>query len=311
MSQNYDKPSSPDYQTDSSEALQQLGSEAAPQGIAVPAPRPRPAFVEQFTAIVRTSPCATNATSDYADARYFLDRAVPTTGSTSLLSARVDSLPGVAECLTATNLAELAGGTHLLPAGTVVQVFSLYTRSGTKLRVFNTPPPDGAVVMITGTAAGGGKYTGNILTGGSTAVASGDLSMPEGMSAGADALILNEEEDGLSGHRLQVPCFAVGQLAGSSGGNAVVMIRGALGATGGATTLGDGSGGSVDADGSSWDKSSDGTPLDVWVQTRTFWDTSSGTLYGYLRQLSFDARGVLYAASGETQITIDVATACE
>jgi hypothetical protein len=312
MLRNYDQPATPDFHTDASESLQQLGSEVAPEGAAVPAPRQVPAFVEQFTATIRTSPCATNATSDYTDARYYLDRAVPTTsGSSSLLSTRVDALPGVAECLTATNLAELASRTHLVPAGTVVQVFSMYTRSGTKVRVFNHPPPDGVVMMITGTGAGGGKYTGNILSGSSTAVASGNLSMPEGMSSGPGALILNEEETGLSGHRLQVPSFAVGQLAGSSNGTAVVMIRGALGASGGATALGDGSGGSVDPDSTSWDKSSDGTPLDVWVQTRTFWDTASGTLYGYLRKFSFDARGVLYAASGENQITIDVATACE
>jgi len=309
MNDTYDKPTTPDFQIDASESLQQIGSEIDASRLAAPAPRP--AFVEQFTAIIRTSPCATNVTSDYSDARYYLDRAVPTTSSATLvLSTKVDALPGVAECLTATNLAELAGATHLLPAGTVVQVFSLYTRSGTKIRVFNLSPPDGVVVMITGTASGGGKYTGNILTGPSTAVTSGNLSMPEGMSVGASALILNEEEDGLSGNRLQIPCFAVGVQAGSSGGTAIVLIRGGIGATSGPTTLGDGTGGSVSADGSTWNKSTDGTPLDVWVQTRTFWDTSTGTLYGYLRKLSFDARGVMYAASAETQITIDVATAC-
>jgi hypothetical protein len=89
------------------------------------------------------------------------------------------------------------------------------------------------------------------------------------------------------------------------------MIRGAIGATGSATSLGNGTGGSVDADGTSWSKASDGVPVGVWVQTRTVWDSSTGTLYGYLRKFSFDARGALYAVSGEYQITVDVATECE
>ena len=45
------------------------------------------------------------------------------------------------------------------------------------------------------------------------------------------------------------------------------------------------------ADSTSWSKSSSGTPLNLWVQTRTFWDTSGNVLYAYLRQLSLDARG--------------------
>lgn len=296
------------------EALQ-LGAAAPAEESAGPRPMPRPALVEQFTAIVRTSPCATNITSDYSDARYFLDRAVPNTGlsSAAALSATVDPLPGVKQCLTATNLAELAAGTHLLAAGTVVQVFALYARDGTKLYAFNQPPTRAVVVKITGTAAGGGKYTGRILTGSSSALAAGNLSMPEGLSVPPtdNALILNEEEDGLSGHRLAVPCYAVGSVAGVSQGLNVVMIRGALGATGGGTTLGDGTGGPVAADSNSWSRASSGTPLVVWVQTRTVWDPTGGVLYAYLRSFIFDARGMLVAVSGENQITVDVPVACQ
>jgi hypothetical protein len=302
-----------DYRYDVSEAFEQRATAQPDQSPVAASPRQVPALVEQFAAIIRSMPCSSGGGSDYTDARYYLDRAVASSTTSSPLSVIVDALPGVGQCLTATNLAELAAGTHLLAVGTVVQVFALYTRAGLKRYVFNQPAADGAVVQITATADGGGKYMGRLLTGGSTAVAAGDLAMPEGMSipSADNALILNEEEDGLDGHRLSIPCFAVGQIAGSQSGLTVVMIRGALGATASPAALGDGSAGSIDPDSTSWSKSSDGTPLDIWVQTRTFWDSSTGTLFGYLRQLSFDARGVLYAVSGENQVTVDVAVACE
>ena len=299
--------------SDALEAIERFCADLVAGGAA--SPRPRPAFVEQFPAIIRTSPCSSSASSDYTDSRYYLDRAVPVVSSSLAqpLATEVDTLPGVRQCLTATNLAELPAGTHLLPAGTVVQVFALYTRSGTKQYVFNQAPPAGVVVKLTGNASGGGKYTGRILTGSSAAVASGNLAMPEGMTVpGADnALVLNEEEDGQSGHRLATPCYAVGTVAGSSAALAVVMIRGALGATAGPTTLGDGTGGAVAADGTSWSRSGNGTPLLVWLQTRTVWDSTGGTLYAYLRSFTFDARGLLVAVSAENRITVDVPVACQ
>src|SRR4051812_48101925 len=76
--------------------------------------RGKPAFVEHFTAVVRSSPCASNQTADYTDARYYLDRAAPDpdAGSTELLDPKVDEIPGIEQCLTATNLPELAVGSH-------------------------------------------------------------------------------------------------------------------------------------------------------------------------------------------------------
>jgi hypothetical protein len=308
MSHNPSDPHVVDFGLDVSESFERAGSDV--QSVAAPAPRAVPAFVEQFAATIRSKPCATNVTSDYPDARYFLDRAIATSDGSTPLATQVDALPGVAQCLTATNLAELAAGTHLLAAGAVVQVFALYTRAGRKLYVFNQPPPDGAIVLITGPAAGGGKYVGQVLGGTSSAVASGTLAMPEGLTAGDDALILNEEETGLNGHRIAPGAFAVGRVAGRSNGTVIVVIRGAAGATAGATALGDGTGGSVGAQGTSWSKAADGTPVDLWVQTRTVWDSSTGTLLAYVRKVSFDARGVLYAISGENSVTVDVATAC-
>jgi hypothetical protein len=308
MPNDLTNPKVTDWRADASEALQTHDSELS-------TPRTRlqtPGFVEQFAATVRSSPCATNVTSDYTDARYYLDRAVPTSGGSTALATQTDTLPGISQCLTATNLAELAAGSHRLAKGTVVQVFALYTRAGKKLYVFNQSPPDGAVVFISGAAGGGGKYAGQLLVGDSTAVTAGNLSMPEGMSdsSGPAALILNEEESGLAGHRIAPGSYAVGKIAGNPSGSPVVVIRGGSGATASPTALGGGTGGSTAADGSSWSKASDGTPLDVWMQTRTVWDSTTGTLFGYLRKFSFDARGLLYAVSGENQITIDVATAC-
>jgi hypothetical protein len=163
------------------------------------------------------------------------------------------------------------------------------------------------VVQITGTAGGGGKYSGQILGGNSGAGTSGNLAMPEGLSGAGPALILNEEEDGLSGHRLAVPCYAIGEIVGVSGGQTVVMIRGALGATAGATSL---AGSGVSADSGSWSRAGSGTPVTVTMQTRTVWDSGDGVLYGYSRNLSFDARGELVAVSAESQYTIDTPTAC-
>jgi hypothetical protein len=308
MSNSPNNPHVTDWRLSDSEAEQAHGSELS----TIPARRTAPAFVEQFAARIRSSPCATNVSSDYTDARYFLDRAVATGDSSTELSVQTDAFPGIAQCLTATNLAELAAGTHRLAAGTVVQVFSLYTRPGKKVYVFNHRPPEGAVVMITGPAGGGGKYTGRILSGSSSAPAGTMLAMPEGLSVppSDNALICNEEEDGQAGHRLSIPCYATGEITGTHDGLQVVMIRGALGSTAVPTTLGDGTGGGLSPDSGAWSRASDATPADVWVQTRTVWDSGSGTLFAFVRRLSFDARGVLYRVSAENQVTVDVAQPC-
>lgn len=299
-----------DGPADAGDARQALASEVEEGSVAQGRARDWPGLVEQFAGIVRAGPCGGGSGGDYSDARYYLDRAAPKEGSSSsaVLAAAVDEFPGVAQCLTATNLAELGAGSHLIAAGTVVQVFALGTRGGGKVYIFNQPPRAGVVVQITSAAGGGGKYSGQILGETSAAVASGNLAMPEGLTASGAALILNEEENGLSGHRLGVPCYSVGQIVGQSGGQAIVMIRGALGATGGATSLG---GSGVGADSGSWSRATNGTPVTVTMQSRTVWDSSGGVLYGYSRNLQFDARGELVAVSGETQYVIDTPTACE
>ena len=291
------------------ETLQALASELEIEGLASSRAAQRPAFTDHFPALIRSSPCTSNLLSDYTDARYYIDRAIPATNSSQStpLSPRRDTLPGIAQCLTATNLAELPQNTHLLPAGTVVHAFALPTRTGGNVYFFNHRVTTTAAVQLTGAAAGGGKYTGNLLTAPSSAVASGTLSMPEGLAPGSSALILNEEETGQSGHRLAIPSYAVGEIVGINGGQTIVVIRGALGSTSGPTTL---TGGGLSPDTSTWTRAANPTPVNVVLQTRTYWDSTAGALYAFQRTLSFDARGLLYAVSPETQITVDVATPC-
>src|SRR5437868_3350691 len=76
--------------------------------------------VEQFVGIVRDGPSSASG-ADYSDSRYYVDRAIATrdSGSAGPLSAKSDTLPGLAQTVTATNLAELPTGMHLLPAGTL------------------------------------------------------------------------------------------------------------------------------------------------------------------------------------------------
>jgi hypothetical protein len=280
--------------------------------------RARPAFAEQFLGVIRGAPCGSSSATNYTDARYSIDRASPgKLGETDLVSAAADVIPGIQQCVTATNLAEVTGKTHLLQPGMLVQVVGFYSRSSppAKLYVFNAPPAPIAVLKITGAAAGAGEYNGRILGGASSASPAGALVMPAGMSVPAtdNALVLNTEEDSLSGHRLQINSFAIGSVVGMTAETQprwIVMVRGGLGATASPAALGDGTGGALAADSTSWARSTSGTPINLWVQTRTFWDTSGNVLYAYLRQLSLDARGLLIAVSGETRIAVDTTEAC-
>jgi hypothetical protein len=283
-----------------------------------PALRARPALVEQFVGIIRSAPCSGNS-GDYSDARYYIDRATPrlALGNSDLLSADKDALPGVKECLTATNLAELAEGTHQLASGTLVQVFSLYVRgkNGTKLHVFNQPIRVGVVVQITGAASGAGEYNGRILTGTSSASPSSALSMPAGLSipGSDDALVLNLEEDGASGHRLASGTYAVGVVRGTTSESPprkIVFVEGGVGRTDSPTTLGGASEGSESADSSTWARGG-GTPLVLYVVSRTVYNEAGDkTLYSFVRPLTFDARGVLVSVGAETRVTVDVTEAC-
>jgi len=208
-----------------------------PASLGTPATRPRPAFVQQFLGIIRSSPCS-GSNSDYTDARYYIDRAAPQFGSktTDVLSAKAEQIPGITQCITATNLAELEEDTHLLTKGTVVQVFSLLSRgtNGQTVYLFNQAVEQTVVVRIAGNSSGAGEYDGQILSGSSNATVGGGLTMPAGMTlpGASNALVLNSEENGVSGHRLASGAYAIGVVSGMTSETSprqIVVIRGALG----------------------------------------------------------------------------------
>jgi hypothetical protein len=57
------------------------------------------------------------------------------------------------------------------------------------------------------TDGGGGKYRGVILRGRSSNQPTDDVSMPEGLEDGPEVYLINPEEDGCTGHLLQIPFY--------------------------------------------------------------------------------------------------------
>ena len=91
----------------------------------------------------------------------------------------------------------------------------------------------------------------------------------------------------------------------------VVVIRGGMGRTDSPTIIGSESDSSEAADTTTWSKASDGTPVSIYVATRVVYNpTGDKTIYAFVRQLSFDARGSLYAIGEETRMTVDVTESC-
>ncbi|HWE02450.1 MAG TPA: hypothetical protein VG326_08560 [Tepidisphaeraceae bacterium] len=276
-----------------------------------------PPDVEQFAGVVRDGPASPGQGADYPDARYYVDRAIPQGEDNAPFSAAADALPGVKQTVTATNLAEMTAGTHLIAPGSAVQVFSIYRRGsgGGKQYVFNLAPATAVVVKLTADA-GDGAYEGGILTGNASAGDGGSVAMPMGMSPGGagSALILNVEEDELTGHRLTSPSYAQGVVCGRTADappRNIVMIRGGAGKTDSPTPVGSASDSSETANSTMWSRFTDGTPVTVFVATRVVYNpTGDKTIYAFVRQLSFDARGLLFAISGETRVTVDVTESC-
>ena len=101
--------------------------------------------VEQFVGMIRNGPASVGQGSDYSDARdIHVDRAIPNPAdAAALLTAKVDPLPGVAQVVTATNLAEVAAGSHLLVPGTLVQVAVVYPQQPAGKSVCHQPPAAG------------------------------------------------------------------------------------------------------------------------------------------------------------------------
>ena len=139
----------------------------------------------------------------------------PSPASGTTLTAQSETIPGLKQCLTATNLAEILDNTHALPAGTLVQVFAIYGRGPgiTQLLRFQSRAARAVVVSISGNAAGGGIRRPNPRRRSSASPGSG-LSMPAGLTPGDNVLILNVEETGMAGHRIAGGSYAVGVVRG-------------------------------------------------------------------------------------------------
>ncbi len=129
-----------------------------------------------------------------------------------------------------------------------------------------------------------------------------------------NALILNVEESSLPGNRLMPGSYTVGVIRGATGDTPprpIVLVRGALGSRNSPMTVGSADNASESPDETTWAKDTNATPVDLYVTTRVVYNPDGDqTLYAFERLCSFDARGVLYAVSGETRVTVDVTELC-
>lgn len=184
------------------------------------------------------------------------------------------------------------------------------------------PPPGPAVALITSPQGYAGKYNGTIYLPPTTDDGTGDLTMPDGMTAGASCLIINVEEDsGTPGagtasatNRLATGSYVVGTYGGMSAETPprpTIIVRGGYGINTSPQFLPHGSYGSPNTQ--TWNRQSSATYNGVPVQFDACWigwDSSSGTLFSMTRTPVYDARGVLFSVSGEVQAVIDTSTAC-
>lgn len=117
--------------------------------------------------------------------------------------------------------ADVSGGQsgYLVPSSSGVSVLWREAGTGTKWAVVRLGggSDSSVLVKITGTASGGGKYLGRILTGAPTTEEADNLAMPEGMTVpdADNAVIVNLAENGASTHTLATNSFHLGNVVGS------------------------------------------------------------------------------------------------
>jgi hypothetical protein len=118
-------------------------------------------------------------------------------------------------------------------------------------------------------------------------------------------------------HELELGWHTTGVLFGSIGGSGgydakpMVIVNGGRGSTeaGDTTTVGATDEGTEAETGDGWDRGEG--PLTLNMVTRVaYYHAGDKKLYGYRRQLIFDAAGCLSAISTETRVEIDVVGAC-
>jgi hypothetical protein len=157
---------------------------------------------------------------------------------------------------------------------------------------------DGAIVTISSTAGGSaGTYGGTA------------FDLVTGLSAAAT--IVNEPEVALNpAHKLLKTGESYVGLVDPSSGNAFISPL-PVGETATPNTLGSNTEGSETADSTTWSRTSDAKPLDVWITCRVVYnDAGDHKLYEYRRKFSYDACGLLIAVSAEARIEVDAPGSC-
>lgn len=126
-------------------------------------------------------------------------------------------------------------------------------------------------------------------------------------------LVLNMAEAGDTTQLLKPDCYVLAEDAGTSIDSIPMFIVSAFprGKITSPTTLSAASEGSEAADTSTWSRTTNGTPLQIYIQTRTaYYDAGDEKLYGYFRLFTYDACGLLISVGAETRVEVDVPEAC-
>jgi hypothetical protein len=177
------------------------------------------------------------------------------------------------------------------------------------------------MALVGGDLEGCGEYDGTLYAGKST-IDGTDLTLPQGLTAGASVLIVNLEEDsGITdhlgnamepgSHRLKAGTYVHGTIYGMSKEatpRPQFFVRGGVGDTGSPINLV--SSGNSAADVHDWSRLRDGVPVGLVPLGQVFWDTTEGKLYQYSRTVDFDSRGLLYHVGAEERNVIDLPVDC-
>jgi hypothetical protein len=175
---------------------------------------------------------------------------------------------------------------------------------------------DSNVKVEVGSNIFAGFYNSTIYTGQLDDESDDNLTLPMGLTSGASALLIVTEEDAAvvdgfgnapaAKQRLMSGSYEFGAYIGMSGEGTprpMILVRGGVGSMSSATTINP-TLTSLTADTTVWTRALTGTPANIYVQTRTAYDSTGGAFYAFQRQHSYDARGLLYRIGPEEKIEI-------
>lgn len=192
----------------------------------------------------------------------------------------------------------------------------LEDQDGTDYRYVELAPPI-PVKVISVTDHGG--YNLRILTGGSTADGTSDLTMPGGLTVPAsnNALGYNPEEGGNPTNWLKLNSFALGALVGKkSDGTPILQLSGVEYKTASPQALAVGTSETANVD--TWTRSAatSGTdygdiPVTIQFVARTVYNASGDQkIYNFVKTMTIDAGGRVVNVSPETRVIVDTPDGC-